>query len=642
MVRNTYIQNTPLDTAIENFMVKLTANNYFQIETEYVDILEAGGRITSQAITAKRSSPHYIASAMDGIAVKAANTFYANETNPIRIKPEDYRDVDTGDYIPAEFDAVIMIEDVNFINDEAEIIKPAVPWQHIRSVGEDLVAHDMIIPSFTYIGAHEIGSLLTAAVNIIPVVKKPRVAIIPTGTELIIRGSEDMAPGEIVESNSHMIAALCKEWDTIPIQTAIVIDDKTKLKEKILEVLPYCDMVVICSGSSAGKEDYTSAIIAELGEVLTHGLAIKPGKPAILGIIDDKPALGIPGYPVSAQLVFNLFARPILYKKQGINPPEEVAINCHVSRKLASNMGVDEFIYANVAKIKDKYVAYPLSRGAGITTSLVKADGYIHIDKSSEGLQANDECKLILKNTPNISRNIIDKTIVTIGSHDLTLDYLADIFSRKHIRLISNNVGSMGGLMALRREETHFSGIHLLDDETGEYNLSYVKKYLANKNYLLVNLVKREQGLIVSKNNPLNIKSLNDVINNNYRFINRQKGSGTRILLDYLIKLHQFNEEEINGYNREEYTHLAVAASVKNNACDVGLGIYAAAKAMDLSFIPITEERYDLCILTDLLPKSQLDNILDIISSSEFKSRVLLYGGYNLNETGTIIYENIS
>lgn len=636
MVRNIYIQNTPLDEAQKMFMEKLEAVSYFNIETEYVDISEAHGRIASCAITARRSSPHYVAAAMDGIAVKASTTFGANELNPITLDKDQYIEVDTGDYVPPQFDAVIMIEEVNFINDQAQIIMPAVPWQHIRSVGEDLVAHDMIIPSFTTIGPFEIGSLLTAAVNEVPVVKKPRVAIIPTGTELISRGSENMAPGEIVDSNSHMLAALCKEWGAIPIQSPIVIDDKDKLKNEVIKAIDNCDMIIICSGSSAGKEDYTSTIISELGEVITHGLAIKPGKPAILGMINNKPALGVPGYPVSAQLIFNLFARPILYKKQGLSIPDDLTIECQTSRKLASNMGVDEFVYANVAKIKDNYVAYPLSRGAGITTSLVKADGYIHIKRGNEGIQAGEKCTVHLKGSPNI----IDNTIVTIGSHDLALDYVADIFSRRQMRLISSNVGSMGGLLALKRGETHLAGIHLLDTNTGEYNISYVKNYLQDKKYILVNLVKRQQGLIVKKNNPYGITSLNDVIDKELRFINRQKGSGTRVLLDYLLKTNNINPDTLNGYNREEYTHLSVAASVKNDACDVGLGIYAAAKALDLDFIPITEEQYDLCILTDLLTEQQIEMIFNVITSPEFKSRVQSFGGYNLEETGKLMWSS--
>lgn len=636
MSRNIYIQNTPLNEAQEMFMEKLKNASYFNIETEYVDVTEAHGRISSCAITARRSSPHYISAAMDGIAVKAATTFGANELNPVTLDKEQYIEVDTGDYVPQPFDAVIMIEEVNFIDDKAQIIAPAVPWQHIRSVGEDLVAHDMIIPSFTRIGPFEIGSLLTAAVNEVPVVKKPRVAIIPTGTELISRGSENMEPGEIVESNSHMLSALCKEWGAIPIKCPIVIDDKEKLRSEVLKVIDNCDMLVICSGSSAGREDYTAAIIRELGEVITHGLAIKPGKPAILGMINNKPAIGVPGYPISAQLIFNLFARPVLYKKQGLAVPEDITIECQISRKLASNMGVDEFVYANVAKIKDDYVAYPLSRGAGITTSLVKADGYIHIKRGSEGIQAGEKCLLHLKE----SSSIIDNTIVTIGSHDLALDYLADIFSRQQMRLISSNVGSMGGLLALKRGETHLAGIHLLDTDTGEYNIPQVKNYLKDKKYILVNLVKRQQGLIVKKNNPYNIQTLNDVIEKELRFINRQKGSGTRILLDYLLKTNSINPDLLNGYNREEYTHWSVAASVKNDACDVGLGIYAAAKAMNLDFIPITEEQYDLCILTDLLTEKQIQMILNIITSSEFKSRVENFGGYSLEDTGKIVHAN--
>lgn len=638
MDRDVYIENRPLEEALETFLNRLEAVGYFQTASETIKVLESLGRITSSPVSARRSSPHYAASAMDGIAVKASTTYGASETQPIFLQPDQYIEVDTGDYVSREYDAVIMIEDVNFVQEQAQLIKAAVPWQHIRSVGEDLVAQDMIITSGMSIGPYELASLITAAVPEINAVKKPVVAIIPTGTELVEKGSEEMAPGEIVESNSRMLSALCREWGADVIRHDIVIDDKHLLREAVQQVKDQSDMIVICSGSSAGREDFSSSIIAEFGEVLIHGIATRPGKPAILGVIDDKPAIGVPGYPISAQLVFHLFARPVLYKKQGLIPPQPEVLECSISKKLASSMGVDEFVYVNAAKVNQQYIAYPLSRGAGVTTSLVKSDGVVCIKRGNEGLQAGDKCLVEL----NHPREMIDRTVVCIGSHDISIDFLADIMQKQHgKRLISTNVGSMGGIMSLARGETHFSGLHLLDYETGDYNISYLKKYLPNQPWLLVNLVYREQGLIVKKGNPLNITGFNDLMRDEVRYINRQRGAGTRVLLDYLLEKEQLDKSRINGYNREEYTHLAVAASVKNDACDCGLGIYASAKALDLDFIPVAEERYDLCILPAVMSEDTIAALLEATNCSKFKHQAERFGGYSLRQTGSIIEQHV-
>jgi len=638
-MRNIYIENVPLETAIDQFFNHLKNVDFFKLDTETIDVLDALDRVTGEPVYARRSSPHYPAAAMDGIAVKAASTFTANEFNPVKLKHNlEYIEVDTGDYVPRQYDAVIMIEDVNFYEEYAEIIKPAVPWQNVRSVGEDLVAHDMILPALTVIGPHEIGVLLTAASNQLNVIRKPVVSIIPTGTELVDSGSSEMAPGIIVESNSRMLAGLCSQWGAIPERHEIVVDNKELLRQAVESAKNNADIIVICSGSSAGREDFTSSIINDLGEVLIHGIAIRPGKPAILGIIDNKPVIGVPGYPVSAELVFNLFARPLIYRKQGLIPPEPIQLECMMARKIASTMGVDEFINVNVARIKDHYICYPLNRGAGITTSLVKADGKVCISRGNEGIQAKEPCTVYLKHP----QHIIDKTIVTIGSHDLCIDHLIDMLYNKHnIRLVSTNAGSMGGIMALLREESHFAGIHLLDPETGDYNLSYLQKYLPNQRWMLINLVKRQQGLVVKKGNPLGIKSLQHLADSKIRYINRQKGAGTRVLFDYLLTQSAIEPNAIYGYEREEYTHLAVAAAVKNDTSDAGMAIYASAKALNLDFIPLAEERYDLCILPDLFTEAALETLLATISSDDFKKRALAAGGYSTDLTGTIITSNL-
>lgn len=631
MQRKIYIENMPLEEARELWMKHLNSLGFFSSATETIEVLASLNRISSQAIHARRSSPHYPAAAMDGIAVRAADTFSASERTPASLSPDQYLEVDTGDYVPVDYDAVIMIEDVNFDGNGVQIIKPAVPWQHIRSVGEDLVDQDLLMPSYTKIGPFELASLVTAAVTSIEVIKQPVVSIIPTGTELVENGTDHMEPGAIVDSNSRMLGALCLEWGALPVRHPIVVDDRDKLKNAVLAMIDKTDLLVICSGSSAGREDYTSSIIEELGELLVHGLAIRPGKPAILGAIKGKPVIGVPGYPVSAQLVFQLFARPALFKRQGLFDPVEPVLDCQVSRKLPSLMGVDEFVYVNCAKLPDGYHAYPLNRGAGITTSLVKSDGFIRIPRGNEGVDAGEVYPVNLQRPAKV----IDNTLVCIGSHDLAIDILADLLQRRYgVRLISSNVGSMGGLMALRRRETHLAGIHLLDSRSGEYNLSYMQRYLSDQNWMLLTLLQRQQGFIVKAGNPLGIVTVNDLTRPEVRFVNRQKGSGTRVLFDYLLDKESISSQQIYGYNREEFTHLAVAAAIKNDTCDVGVGIYSSARVLGLDFIPLAEERYELALLPDIMSPGHRQYLIETIQSAEFRDQVTALGGYNLANSG--------
>jgi len=636
--RNVYIENKPLEEALELFTGCLTECGWLAPELEEVDIMECLGRRTFHPVYARRSHPHYMASAMDGIAVKAVSTYAASEVNPVNLDPDQVLMVDTGDYVPPQFDAVIMIEDVNMIGGQYQIIRAAVPWQHIRSVGEDMVEQDMIVPSRTLIGPYELASFKTASVERVPVIKRPVVAIIPTGTELVERGYDNMPPGEIVESNSRMLAALCEQWGGVALRHDIVIDDKELIRQAVMRVEPQADMIVICSGSSAGREDYTASIVQELGSLILHGVATRPGKPAILGTINRKPVVGVPGYPVSAQLIFSLFAQPILYEKSGGEMPSPETIQCQVARKLPSHAGVDEYVNVNVARISDQFLAYPLNRGAGVTSMLVKSDGVLHIPRGSEGMDAGSPCQVALSRP----RPVIENTLVCLGSHDLAIDVLIDILQKDHgIRMISTNVGSMGGIVSLTRGETHCAGLHLLDYESGDYNTSYLKKYLSRQKVLLVNLVNRDQGLVVQKGNPLAITGIGDLVRPEVRYINRQKGAGTRLLLDYLLQKQDIDKSQINGYNREEYSHLAVAASIKNNAGDTGMAIYASARVLDLDFIPVETERYDLCILPDLFSDHQLDSLLAAINSDEFKKRMQILGGYHLEQTGLIIREGV-
>ncbi|MBU4320823.1 MAG: molybdopterin biosynthesis protein, partial [Nitrospinae bacterium] len=616
---------------------------------EKVMVSKSLGRITAEPVTARLSSPFYHSSAMDGYAVKYQETFGASETSPKKLKlNEQAVYIDTGDPMPDGFNAVIMIEDVNVIrcqvpgvryqeDEYIEITEPATPWQNVRVIGEDIVATELILPENHRIRPVDVGAMLAGGHIDINVRRKPRVVIIPTGTEIVEPGT-NLKRGDIIEYNSRVLGGLVSEWGGEAIRFRIVPDNLDELKDAILEAHNAGDMVVINAGASAGSEDFTSTAISETGEVILHGVSIKPGKPVIIGVVKNKPVLGIPGYPVSAFITFNLFAKPVIYRWQGIEmePPE--VLRAALSRQVASTLGQEEFLRVKTGKVGDKFIATPVSRGAGVLMSLVRADGFVRIPAMSEGIGAGSEVDVELLRT----KNEIENTIVCIGSHDNALDLLANSLKKKYLKLSlsSAHVGSMGGLMALKKGEAHIAGTHLLDEETGEYNVSSVKRLLSGRRIILVNLVYREQGLLVLKGNPKNIKGFEDLTREDVVFINRQAGAGTRLLTDKHLRECRIKPEDVKGYEREEYTHMGVASAVLTGIADTGLAILASAKALGLDFIPVAKERYDLAVPFEFYDTEMIRALLSIIrEDNEFRDMVANLGGYDISDMGKVMYE---
>lgn len=633
--RSIYLSNMEADKAKKMFMERIKRYARKQVH-ERVKVLEAQGRISAEAVFAKLSSPNFNAAAMDGIAVRAVFTFGASETTPLRLKKDkDFIYINTGNPIREPYDAVIMIEDVVSIDSETiEIIKPAAPWENVRPIGEDIVAGEMIVPANHKIRPVDIAAMLSGGITEIEVIKKPRVAIIPTGSE-IVEPEEGYKEDKVIESNSRMFEGMVRENGGEPVRFKPVPDDYELLKSRIAEAIKENDIVLVNAGSSAGSEDYTVNIIRELGEVLIHGIATKPGKPAILGIIDEKPVIGIPGYPVSAYLVFELFAKPLIrsYLKQLERNADTV--EAILSRRLVSSLKHTEYVRLKLGMVDDKLIATPLNRGAGVTMSLVRADGILVIPQNSEGVEAGE------KVTVELMKNIDDirNTIVSIGSHDLIMDIIGSLIHRRNSKynLTSAHVGSMGGLMSLRKGEAHMAPIHLLDEASGLYNISYIKRLLPNEEMTLIKGVKRIQGIMVKQGNPKNIKDFNDLVRGDVVFVNRQKGAGTRILVDYLLKKEGINQENIIGYDREMTTHMSVAASVSSGAADAGVGVFSAAKTMGLDFIPIGEEEYDFAVPSKYIDNDMFLLFIDILRSEEFKSILADLGGYGSEGIGDII-----
>ncbi len=637
--RNIYLKMKSLEQAREILLNTFTS----QSKVETIATVDSAGRVLAGPAFASVSSPNFHSAAMDGVAVKAGITFNATEAEPKKLKiGTDGYYINTGRVMPENCDAVIMIENVNDAGDGCiEIEAPVFPWQHVRKMGEDIVATELLFARNHKITPYCIGALLTGGVFRVDVKIKPKVLIIPTGGELKSWNQAEengLEPGDVIESNAWVLGGLVQELGGEFNRIETIVDDQKKIEDAVQKAVDgVYDIVCILGGSSAGSEDFSRAVLESLGQVHVHGVTIMPGKPTVIGSVADKPVFGIPGYPVSAIIAFEQFVAPVIARM--LKQPEKTRQRMEVlpARKIPSKLGTEEFLRVKLGKAGENVIAAQLPRGAGCITSITEADGIIRIPRDSEGI-AGDEKAVVELLKPAAS---IDNTIVVVGSHDNTLDILADQLRTvpQGYELSSSHVGSMGGLMALKRGTCHIAGSHLLDAEDGSYNISYIKRYLPDIPVVLVNLVMRDQGLILPRGNPKSIQAIEDLARDDVRIINRQGGSGTRILLDYKLKQAGINPDSIAGYQDEEFTHMSVAAAVLGNRADAGLGIFAAAKALDLDFIPIVTEEYDLVIPKKHFDSKKIKTLIYIIKSDGFKGRVNDLGGYNTISTGKIVWE---
>ncbi len=611
-------------------------------EAETIPSRLARGRVTAAPVTARFSSPSFHSAAMDGLAVRAEDTFGASDDTPrtLRIDTGEAVPVNTGYPLPPDKNAVIMIENVLLADDGATgvIRAPVYPWQHVRKVGEDIVATELLFPTGHQLRPADIGALLTGGCATVRVRKRPKVVIIPTGSELVrLEDYPDAPPaGKTIESNATVLAGLAEQAGAEVAITPIISDDFATISRHLqATVASEADLVIINAGSSAGSADYTVRIIEQLGEILVHGITIMPGKPTILGVIDHKPVVGIPGYPVSAIIAMEQLVVPLLARMQGVHVDPPATVQAVLAKDLPSRSGIEEFRRMIVGRIDDRFVAVPLKQGAGAITTLTRANGMLRIAAASEGEIHGREVTIELL----VPRPQAERTILCTGSHDLCLDVLGNLLRKQDpaYPLASTHVGSLGGLMALKQGMCHLAGSHLLDPMDGSYNTSYIRKHLAGRDIRAVTLVHREQGFIVPKGNPKNIASIHDLFGEGIRFINRQAGSGTRVLLDYELERHHLDPDAILGYDQDEYTHMAVAVAVLSGKVDTGLGIKSAANALGLDFVPLVEERYDLLLPGELFDTPMIQAVLTVINTADFRQAVEALGGYSTRETGRLV-----
>jgi len=650
---NIYLEDIPLEeaqTRLEDAIQEAGMGEILGKERLKVSDLLLD-RVLAETVWARISSPHYHGSAMDGFAVRSQSTHGALETAPLRL---DYGGdafyLDTGDPLPDWADAVIPIENVEPLDERGEVaadprkpdhlrIRAAIsPWTNVREMGEDMVATQLVLPSGRKIRPVDLGAAAGCGYESLLVARKPRIAIIPTGTELVYPG-DPLHPGDIIEYNAIVLAAQVRQWGGEPQRMENTPDDFQRIRAQVLSAAREHDLVLLIAGSSAGSEDYSARVVEDLGRLLVHGVAVRPGHPVILGMIDLEersiPIVGVPGFPVSAALTGEIFVKPLLEKWLGMAPsvPEQLA--ARITRKVNSRAGDDEYLRVAVGFLGEQALAAPLSRGSGVITSLVRADGLVIIPRGEQGLQAGDSVTVQLYQP----REVLEGTIFAVGSHDLTLDLMAQYLAGRQRRLTSVNVGSLGGILALKRGETHLAGSHLLDPESGEYNIAYLKQYVPDLPLRIVTLVGRTQGLLLASGNPQNIKSLEDLARKGISFVNRQRGSGTRLLLDYHLEQKGISPKDVQGYEHEEFTHLAAAALVKSGRADCALGIEAASYALELDFLPLFTERYDLIVPLEYTESDLLAPLFELLNDDAFRAAVNERPGYDTSQMGRVVAE---
>ena len=642
MARKRYLRKTPLEEARSLFLSRVDA---VTLEDEEMDVGTALHRITAEPVFARTSSPHYHGSAMDGICVRAEDTFGATEFAPKRLTPLAgesgpggcFAYLDTGQPLPAWANAVIMIEKVRDLDGgDVSIDEAATPWQNVRLVGEDVVATELLLPRNHRLRPYDLGAVLAAGHTTVRVKARPRVAIIPTGDEIAAPGAT-AAPGQIIDFNSTVLGAMVAESGGTAEIFPAVGDDPALLGQALREALRDHHLVALIAGSSAGEHDFTAEVIDGEGDLLVHGIEVMPGKPAVLGAVAGKPVIGIPGYPVSAIVVAREILQPALERLQGAGAGAPAVVRAVAPRKIPSRLGLEEFVRVTLGRVEGRLMAVPLARGAGVISTMVRADGFLRIPAMAEGINAGEEIDIELLRSPEQ----VEHTVLCTGSHDLSISVLEDQLKRRdpRLKIATANVGSLGGLHSIRRGETHMAGTHLLDPATGAYNIPDIERLLPKLPVVLVHCVRRTQGLLVPRGNPRGLSGIADLGNPGLRFVNRQPGSGTRVLLDFRLAQLGIEAGAIQGYEHEEFTHMAVAVAVASGLADTGLGIRSAADALDLDFIPVGDEQYDLLLRRSFHESAAGEALLAVLRSDEFKLAMQSLGGYDTAATGEILHE---
>ncbi len=619
---------------------------------EEVTLLNATGRVSAEDVYSISDVPPFDRATMDGFAVRAEDTFDADEDNPVRlkvigriaagdhpmmeVKRGEAVEIATGAPMPKGANAVVMVEFTRMIGDFVELFKPVSPGENVMSAGSDIMTGELILRRGDAITHREIGVMAACGIDRVKVFKRPKVAVISTGNELIEVGSP-LEYGKIYDVNSYALCSAVKENGGEPIFIGIARDNRDEIKRLIEKGLKIADIVITSGGTSAGVGDIIYNILNEWEPgVIVHGIAIKPGKPTVIAVCDGKFVFGLPGYPTSALTIFEVFVAPLIRRLSGFDV-ERKKIRCKLAMKMFSSEGRREYLPVNIVRGSGGFTAYPVTGSySGAITALSFTDGFVEIPENVVMLEEGEEVEVTLYS------ELKPADLIIIGSNCIGVEILLRLMRPVRSKII--NVGSTGGILAVKRGEADIAGTHLLD-ESGEYNLPFLKRY-GIKNAVLVKGYLREQGIIVAKGNPKGIRGIEDFLREDVTIINRNRGSGTRILLDTFLK--EIAEKEgkkfedvvksIKGYEIEAKTHSSVAVAILSGKADAGLGIKTVATQYGLGFIPLRAEEYDFLIPKDRLEKKEVKMFIEKLKSEDFKRELEKIDGLRVYErTGEII-----
>jgi len=628
MKKEIFLKKESLDTAKEKFRNKLKELEIHKLLNEVeIPSVSALGRITSRQVIAKISNTFYNTSAVDGFATISHLTASATIVNPVKLKiGKDAIKVNTGDPIDFPFDTVVMIEDVEEKDGYVYLFAPHHFYENVRVVGEDYSKGEVIIPVYEKIRPEHIGLLISSLNETVFVFEKPKIFIIATGEE-VKRLNEEIKKGDVIDSNSFMVSSIIESFGgEAYVSSQVLPNDEEIIKKAIIEASSKYHAVIVIAGSAKGTKDFTKDVFESIGEVLFHGVSIQPGKPIVVGFYGKTPLIGLPGFPVSNYIDAMIFLKILFEELLGYSLDVPTKINAVIKRDIPSSIGVEEFIRVKVSKIKDEIVCVPLKRGAANLSSVANGDGILRIEEELEGIPASSKVEIDLLK----SFNEVSNQLLFIGSNDPLLEFLFNFAKKKdpHFKFGIVNAGSLQGLLSFSRGETLITSIHLFDSDTKTYNTPYIEKFLKGKSFVRILFALRNQGLIVKKGNPKKINSLKDLEKEDVRFINRQKGSGTRVFFDYLLQKESVDKTLIKGYEIEETTHIGVANAILNDVADVGLGIEYVANLFDLDFIKLGEEEYELIVDLSEFESARFKYFWDTLNSKEFLDIIKSFNGY--------------
>jgi putative molybdopterin biosynthesis protein len=599
---------------------------------EELDLWDTIGKVTAVSIFANHDVPPFDRCAMDGFAILAEDVYQASEQHPIKLKiidrikagqisnkqisKSDAIEVATGTSLPVGANAVVMVEDTFEKDQFVYITNSVVPGENIQSAGSDIQLGELVIERGRLLQSTELSKLSALGISKVKIYKIPKIAIFSSGDE-IIPFFEKLKPGKIHDVNSTTIYTQLKQLGIESEFLGILTDEEYDMKKNLSKVVDKYDVIIISGGTSAGVGDILYKIIDEIGKpgIIAHGLKVKPGKPTIIGIINKTCIFGLPGYPTSALSIFLLLIKPFLMEKIGLPQILQQNVKGILTTTISSELGRHEFKAVRIIKWGEKILIFPNKGSSATITLLTEAHGILEINESVTKLPKGKEVEISMIVSYNSLPNL-----QFIVSHDIALEKIIDIFNEEHdLRTHTLVTGSTGGLLALKNKECHIATAHLLD-----YS-NYIKdKFICFEGY------KRIQGLIVKNGNPLNIKSIHDLTRKDVKFINRNHGSGTRILIDKLLKDNSLNPEDIMGFNYEASSHSVVASAIKENRADVGLAIQSIIDT-ELEFIPLITEDYDFFILQENIKNPNIILFQQFLKSSITKNVINKFLGYQVS-----------